>query len=288
MRRTWASSSPKRARAAATGEVRERPDQRYDRGGVQTRLRDVSALAFASVALVGCVTQRLPQDAPPSAAAAVDAEAPSAPFSVPPLKRAPTILVVGDSHTYGAFGYRLHVHLAGIGRHAVVSEAAGGATTDTYLEEKPEARVGYRIRESARGEREPREIVSRMRSEMARLDEMLAHYDPEIVIVALGTNRPQTPVAESCNTFMQHLVRERPARRIFWIGPPAVGPDRGEPNVASIRSTLEKYQGATFIDSTAFNASAPLPPENPHFSPDDARRWADVTFAQIAQRLHAE
>ncbi|MDB4994671.1 MAG: hypothetical protein JWM74_2103 [Myxococcaceae bacterium] len=251
----------------------------------------VLSLAFAGAA---CATPRRHEE-PLGAAGLPDAAviAPAAAqASVPPRasrsSRVPTILVIGDSHTYGAFGQRLHERLAAIGGHAVISEAAGGATTETYLEERPEALVGYRVRESARDERVPRALVDRLRSPMDSLDVLLARHEPEIVVVALGTNRPRAPVGESCDTFMQRLVHDAPARHVFWIGPAAIGRDRSAAVVASLRACVEKIAGATFIDSTTFNASSPLPPDNPHFGPADARRWADTAFEQIGPRILAE
>jgi hypothetical protein len=249
----------------------------------------VLLFAFAGAA---CATPRRHEE-PLGAPGLPDgaAVAPVATTLAAPAPRVPTILVIGDSHTYGAFGYRLHERLAAIGGHAVISEAAGGATTETYLEERPEALVGYRVRETARGERVPRELVDRLRSPMDSLDVLLARHEPEIVVVALGTNRPRAPVGESCDTFMQHVVHDGlhggPGRRVFWIGPAAIGRDRSGAVVASLRGCVQKVAGATFIDSTTFNASSPLPPDNPHFGPADARRWADTAFEQIGPRIVA-
>ncbi len=254
----------------------------------------VLSLSFASVA---CATPR-PHEEPmrtsgssdaaalgPAVAAATVVTDASAMAPVAPALRVSTILVIGDSHTYGAFGHRLHERLAAIGGHAVISEAAGGATTETYLEERPEALVGYRVRESAPGERVPRDRIDRLRSPMDSLDVLLARHEPEIVVVALGTNRPRAPVGESCDTFMQRLVRDAPKRRVFWVGPPALGHDRSEAVSASLRACVQRIAGAGFIDSTTFNASSPLPPDNPHFGPADAKRWADFAFAQIGPRI---
>jgi len=246
------------------------------------------SLALAILAC-GCTTARFRKEAPEPpplpAPTASDAEPPPPLAVVDATPHVPTILLLGDSHSYGAFGYRLHVHLASNGQYAVISEAAGGATTETYLEAQPEAGVGYRVRESARGENVPREVVSRIKSPIDRLDDLLEAHDPEVVVIALGTNRPRLPVTESATTLLQRLMRDRPLRRVFWIGPPAVGPDRTQAIVASLRSAIDKYPTALFIDSTSFNAKDPLPPENPHFSPDDARRWADTAFAQIGPKL---
>jgi hypothetical protein len=250
----------------------------------------VLSFAFAGTA---CATPRRHEE--PLAASGLPDGAVVTPVATPPtvapsgrIERVPTILVIGDSHTYGAFGHRLHERLAAIGGHAVISEAAGGATTETYLEERPEALVGYRVRESARGEHVPRERVDRLRSPMDSLAVLLARHEPEIVVVALGTNRPHAPVGASCDTFMQHLVHGWPKRRVFWIGPAAIGHDRSETVVASLRGCVEKVAGATFIDSTTFNASSPLPADNPHFGPADARRWADTAFEQIGPRILAD
>lgn len=197
----------------------------------------------------------------------------------PPRTHVPAILLLGDSHTYGQFGQRLHERLAALGTHAVYSQAAGGATTETYLEAQPEATVGYRMRESARGEVVPRETAHGLRGPLGSLDALLAKHDPEIVVVALGTNRPRAPVTESSETFLQRILRAR-VRRVFWIGPPAVGADRSEALVASLKAAIGKFPSATFIDSTSFNATT-LPPDNPHFGPNDARRWADVSFTRM-------
>ena len=253
------------------------------------RLAEPSLIVLLAAA--ACATPRRREE-PAGASAHSDAGAAEAPLASaidaappPSVAHVPTILLLGDSHTYGAFGARLHERLAGLGRWAVVSEAAGGATTETYLEERPEALVGYRVRESAPGRGEPRLTVDRVRSPIDPLATLLARHDPDVVIVALGTNKPHAPVADACAAFLERVVRDRPRRRVFWIGPPAVGSDRGAPRVASLRAAVHEVPGAVFVDSTPFNASAPLPRDNPHFGPDDARRWADVVFAQLAPQL---
>lgn len=231
------------------------------------------------------LTSPAPPVAPRPPAAPTAPPAASAHAAAAPEAREPTLLLLGDSHCYGAFGARLHERLAASGRFAVVSEAAGGATTETYLEDAPEAMNGYRVRYSARGEAHPRELVHRTRAPMHNLDQLLTAHDPAVVVVALGTNRPKEPAAASYARFMDRLTQGDRARRVLWVGPPAFGRDSAAQITRVIRSAVEGRAGATFVDSTSFNALAPLPAENPHFGPVDATRWADVTYARLAPSL---
>lgn len=172
-----------------------------------------------------------------------------------------------------------------MGRFAVVSEAAGGASVDTFLEDAPQAMNGYRVRYSARGEARPRELVHRTRAPMHNLDQLLDAHDPVAIVVALGTNRPKEPVAASYARFLDRIAKGARARRVFWVGPPAFGRDSAAAIARTIRDVVEPRPGATFVDSTDFNAARPLPADNPHFGPADARRWADVTYARLAPSL---
>lgn len=123
---------------------------------------------------------------------------------------------------------------------------------------------------------------------MDSLDVLLARHEPAIVVVALGTNRPRAPLGKSCDTFMQRLVRGSPERRVFWVGPAAIGRAGSETVVASLRGCVEKVPGATFIDSTTFQCVEPATVGQPPLRPADARRWADVAFEQIGPRIVAD
>lgn len=196
----------------------------------------------------------------------------------------PTVLLVGDSHTYGAFGARLHARLAESGRFAVVSVAAGGATWDTWLEERPEGLAGYRLRASRRGERGPRELEHRLRGTLPTLDALLAAHDPVALVVALGTNRPRGPALASAARFADRARRARPARPLVFVGPPSFGVDGARPARQALEA-LARREGVAFVDGAAFNAKAPLPADNPHFGPADARSWADALAPAVVAGL---
>lgn len=185
----------------------------------------------------------------------------------------PTLLLLGDSHTYGAFGGQLHTRLAETGRYAVVSAAAGGATWLTWLEERPVAGAGYRLRTSARGERAPHDVEHVFRGPMPNVDTLLATYDPAIVVVALGTNHARGNHREGIDRFLAR-VQGQAARRVFWIGPPAFGPGYGHGATNGLRAALASHPDVELFESVSFNEGAPLPLDNPHFGPADARRWA--------------
>jgi hypothetical protein len=243
------------------------------------------AIAFALAACTSRDVKRpMPQESAP--VAAVEAGTASSPGAAASDAASPyeRVLLVGDSHTYGAFGATLHELLSDGGRRAVVSEGAGGATTETYLSDAPVASVGYRVRASTHGEAAPRELVDVRAGRMHSLAELLATHDPDIVVVALGTNAPRGSLAETCEELLRRLSADRTGgprrRRVFWIGPPAFG-SSVQAIVQTLEAVVERHPDARFIDSTPFNERAPLPASNPHFGPDDARAWARYVFARM-------
>lgn len=200
-------------------------------------------------------------------------------------ERKPTILILGDSHAFGPFGRTLHELLATVGDR-VVFEAACGATTEMFLFPYPESVCGYRVHETRNGETPPRQVVSTWHlSKIHNLDWMLKHYEPEVVVVALGTNYPRAPVPDATQSFMKALCKQK-CPRVFWIGPPAFGKEAGFYISKTIKETLEtSWKGAVFIDSTKLNAEKPLNIKKPHFGDEEAKRWAHHAFTRIASEL---
>jgi hypothetical protein len=221
--------------------------------------------------------------------ASIEADAGAPSVQIPIAPRVGTILIIGDSHAFGPFGRTLHELLARTSEH-VVFEAACGATTEMFLFPYPEVVCGYRVLESKGIEASPHAVVSTWHNaRIHNLDTMMKTYQPEVVVVVLGTNYPRAPVADSTEAFMKRLCRApsigRACPRVFWVGPPAFGAQAGVYISKTIRSVVEGHDGAMFIDSTVFNEQKPLPLRKPHFGDDEGRRWAEFAFTQIASEL---
>jgi len=195
-----------------------------------------------------------------------------------------TILIIGDSHALGPFGWRLANRLTGSAR-LVVTEGACGATTETFWK-VPQVACGYAVVERTR-DGAMRAVVNETGPAKAdTLDTMMTKFSPSVVVVVLGTNYPRAPVAEGADEFMKRLCRDGSCPRVFWIGPPSFGGLASGYISKSIKSALERWDGATFIDSTAFNEKTPLPLRTPHFRDGQARQWADYAFDRISPALH--
>ena len=260
----------------------------------------VRLAAPALLFLIAACASSPPAPAPtPAFAKPVEAEKKEAPIAAvadagvaneavapaPSPSAKPNILILGDSHAFGPFGRTLHELLATVGER-VVFEAVCGATTEMFLFPYPESVCGYRVHETKNGETPPRAIVSTWHlSKIHTLDWMMKSYEPQVVVVALGTNYPRAPVPDATESFMKALCKQK-CPRVFWIGPPAFGKEAGFYISKTIKETLDtSWKGALFIDSTKLNADKPLNIKKPHFGDEEAKKWAEHAFAHIAPEL---
>lgn len=184
---------------------------------------------------------------------------------------ASNILVVGDSHTVGAFGQSLDDALraapgARVGTYGVCSARPASYFSETahgcgYLfrgvdKKAPSKWLGARVFKEKRpdGKGGVREVEMVKTPELAQL---LSDHNPDAVIVALGSN---VPISAASVADTVDLVR-RSGAACFWVGPPEMRrPSR--PTVDGVYATL-RDQGITatadpksacrLIDSRAFS-----------------------------------
>jgi hypothetical protein len=162
-----------------------------------------------------------------------------------------TVLLVGDSHTVGAFGSELERLLKATGA-SIVRSAEKGTAVKQWL---------------------------------GRLPPLLKKHAPSIVIVALGANMRDYPYPRATSAQVTKLIavirKERPGAALYWIGPPRKRSDTTATLVA-FNAILKNGLGS----SARFVDSSPHTPkyeggDGEHYAPTPAKRWAKGVFVEL-------
>lgn len=104
-----------------------------------------------------------------------------------------------------------------------------------------------------------------------RLQQAMYRYDPQLVLISLGSNELFDRNPERRAPAIQRLVADTRGRPCLWIGPPAWKNDFGFTEV------LKKHLGhCRYLDSTALKL--PRMEDGRHPSWSGSHRWATVTW----------
>ena len=138
------------------------------------------------------------------------------------------LMILGDSHMVGYWGEYFHRKLHESGRFNIFNVAIGGAGSLHFTQRKLINHCcGYKIRRTWVGDVfEEKEEVRRIEMSSVgdksgvgaywnyRLDSMVAYWQPEIVLIALGSNR-----IDAHEELIELIRRPCPRSRILWLSP---------------------------------------------------------------------
>jgi hypothetical protein len=178
--------------------------------------------------------------------------------SGPQLAAGTRVLLVGDSHTHGAFGQELERLL--VAQQVNVLRRAKIGSAPKYW--------------------------------WPRLPALLQQHQPEVVIVALGANMRGYPSARGTalhvRKTVQLIVRALPKARIIWIGPPRQRAD-GDADLARFNAIIKKGLGTQvrFIDSAALTPRY-VGRDGVHYATAPGKAWARGAFAALKGALEKE
>lgn len=203
----------------------------------------------------------------------------------PSLLYAQTALIIGDSHMVGDFGEYLHRQIQALNRYDVISIGVGGAGSYHFTQPLKNFCCGYRVRESCLGEKLEKNKKVRVLEEGwgsdqkpilqgfgARLSAVAEAYQPDLVVVALGSNYTNAHAQ-----LLQLLRRASPRARIVWVAP--FRRADFEKRLALIESAVKRDPGAILIRTDDVLGHDTI--QTAHFSGGTARRWASL----VAERL---
>lgn len=193
----------------------------------------------------------------------------------------PTILYVGDSHSFGKFGTVIEKKLSTLTDH-IIMEASCGSTPSTWV-----GKSGYEKTVCGFWRKEGKEEIRSKEHKTPRFADELAKYRPEVSIVQLGTNiaagsRPKNFTA-SIEAMMMAIAEEK--GQCIWIGPP----DANSKIVskAKLKETnellkvLSKKHNCHYIDSLALTKFPLKDKEGIHYSPSLSAQWGEKVSSQI-------
>lgn len=223
-----------------------------------------------------------------------------------PSRAADTILVVGDSHTAGAFGKALDGALRAAPGNRVATYGVCSAAPSSYVDETPHA-CGHWFSDFQGtapakwlGARQYKATIKGKEVTMIKTPEigqLLADHAPGTVIVALGSN-PTTGAGIDALLAAIHGPTPGAGARCVWIGPP----DMRSPDKAAVEKTYQLlrkhrvFEGATtwearqdsclLIDSRTMTQYAASGGDGTHYNgalTAAGRKWgADAAAAALA------
>jgi hypothetical protein len=115
-----------------------------------------------------------------------------------------------------------------------------------------------------------------------KLEKLVKMFDPELVIVNLGTNTLSVPHPESLADHARHIAAKIAPRRCLWLGPPSLHqtpPKTPSPLIAVLR---EAVAPCTFFDASELVLERQ--PDGIHPTERGAMVWADA-FAPVLAPL---
>lgn len=185
------------------------------------------------------------------------------------VKSGSKVLVIGDSHTAGAFGDELDRLLRAKGAQ-VHSVGSSGATADNFISGKGTT-VGYADRK-VNGQTQKTAAHA-----TPKLEELIQEDKPDTILVNLGANfRGAGPSAIKKQVDEIGQIAKKHGIKITWVGPPTTRQDE------SNRSSLQKFDQdmkAAVAPYGTYVSSAPFTPkysggDGVHYSGEAAKQWA--------------
>ena len=196
----------------------------------------------------------------------------------------PTILFVGDSHSFGSFGKVIDKNLSTISDN-VIMESSCGSSPVNWL-----AQGGYKKTVCGFWKKDANEEI---RSEKAhrtpKFSEELATYHPEVTIVQLGTNiaSDNDPLNYSRSIELMMTQMKSENSKCIWIGPPDANSKEVTKNklkiVNDLLIKLTKKHHCYYIDSLLITEFPLTSKEGIHYPPKLSAEWGEKVSTQILE-----
>ncbi|MGZ3726175.1 MAG: hypothetical protein ACXWQQ_10245 [Pseudobdellovibrio sp.] len=157
------------------------------------------------------------------------------------------ILVMGDSHSCGAFGRTLVEELSKK-NNVTLYCAVSSAPNNWILGKNPAGQVCQTM---STGHLTPEDCDSKMPT----LSSLLAEHKESLVVVALGTNSLLSPSADKYYKQFADAIEEN-GQTCIWIGPPDLNPAESKGFPAGRIASMEENQEAFYssLDSAVSGA----------------------------------
>jgi len=199
----------------------------------------------------------------------------------------PSILYVGDSHSYGKLGTTIEKNLSKISDN-IVLEASCGATPSTWLgNNKFEKTVcGFWKKDGS-------EEIRTNEHQTPKFSDELAKYRPDVVIIQLGTNIAVNAPKNATKSIVEMMKSiSATSSKCIWIGPPdanskVVTRQRlSETNI--LLDTLAKENNCSYIDSLKLTSFPAKNKEGIHYPPSLSAEWGEKVSLELLKILKGD
>lgn len=134
------------------------------------------------------------------------------------------ILIIGDSHVYGAFGESLYQTLEKQSGDQVHLYGAVGATALTYTaldDEKRTVKLGYRERSVSKS----KEVQAKSLALVPQIEKLIDEIKPKVIIIELGDNfadyrnQKNDGIKKNIDEMVSAIRASKRPIKCFWVSP---------------------------------------------------------------------
>ena len=197
----------------------------------------------------------------------------------------PTILYIGDSHSYGKFGGAIDKNLSTISDH-VILEASCGSTPNTWL-----GKSGFEKTVCGFWKKDGVEEIRSVNHQVPKFSGELEKYRPQVVVVQLGTNIAAGSKPENSSSSVTEMMKQiKDANAIcIWIGPPdansKVVTKAKLKIVNDMLINLSAKNNCHYIDSLKLTVFPKSSSEGIHYPADLSKAWGEKVSSAILKIL---
>ena len=199
------------------------------------------------------------------------------------------ILILGDSHMVGDFGEYFHREVHQLGKYNVTSIGIGGAGSYHFTVRMREFCCGYKIRETCWFDSIPEKTKIPITEEgfgatngmvskffKGNLSSLISHYNPEIEIIALGSN-----YTNAHEDLIKIIRKDQFDREVIWVGP--MLRSNIQMRLNAIQQVIKKYPDIQFIPSQDIVGHDTI--TSAHYAGVSAKKWAQKVMVRMKDYL---
>lgn len=197
----------------------------------------------------------------------------------------PTILYIGDSHSYGQLGTIVEKKLSSISDH-VIMESSCGSTANTWL-----GKSGFAKTVCGFWKKDGSEEIRSVNHQIPKFSDELEKYQPQVVVVQLGTNMAVgTNPSNSASSILELMKQIKDANALcIWVGPPdansSIVTKANLKTVNDLLIELSANNNCHYIDSLKLTVFPKSSSEGIHYPPSLSAAWGEQISSAILEIL---
>lgn len=201
------------------------------------------------------------------------------------VEKNPTILYVGDSHSYGKLGTTIEKNLSTISNH-VIMESSCGSTPSTWL-----GKSGYAQTVCGFWKKDGADETRSVKHNTPKFSEEINSYRPDVVVIQLGTNIAAGEKPANYKASIEEMMNlvSTANSKCIWIGPPDANSKIVTKEKLKVTNDLlielSKAHNCSYIDSMKITSFPKDSKEGIHYPPSLSAKWGEDVSKQLLEIL---